>query len=101
MGLGIEGNGLVARVKAGHVAFSTVDAKIVVDHRELLLFGHVVDILEVVVACSSDVLESGDLGKLDFGWLLAFGPEMEVVDVFLELLTGLNRRTLTFPSFFL
>ena len=46
--LGVEGNGLVAGVKAGHEALAAVDAEIVVDDWELLLFGHVVDVLEVL-----------------------------------------------------
>ena len=37
VGLGVEGDGLVARVQAGHAALAAVDTQVVVDHRELLL----------------------------------------------------------------
>jgi hypothetical protein len=83
MGLRVEGDGLVARVKAGHIALSAVDAKIVVDYGELLLLRHVVDVLEVVVACASDILQSWHLGDLHFSWLLSLSPEIEVVYEFL------------------
>ena len=88
MALGIEGNRLVARVEAGHIALPAVHAEVVVYHWEFLLFGHVVDVLEVVVASSSDILQGRHLGDLDLGWLLALGPEIEVVDEFFKGLTG-------------
>lgn len=88
MGLGIKGDGLVAGVQAGHVALATVHAEVVVYHWEFLLFRHVVDVLEVVVASASDILQSGHLGNFDLSWLLALGPEVEIVDEFLEGLTG-------------
>jgi hypothetical protein len=88
VGLGIEGDGLVAGVQAGHVALAAVYAEVVVYHWEFLLFRHVVDVLEVVVASASDILQGGHLGYLDLSWLLALGPEVEIVDEFLEGLAG-------------
>lgn len=101
MGLGVEGNGLVAGVKAGHEAFAAVDAEIVVDDWELLLFGHVVDVLEVLRTSSSDVLEGRHLAELHLGRLLALGPEVEVVDVLLQRLAVLGRRALALPALLL
>lgn len=66
-----------------------------------MLFGHVVDVLEVLRASSSDVLESWDFTDLHFGWLLALSPEVEVVDVLLQGLAVLGRWALAFPAFLL
>lgn len=88
MGLGIEGYSLVTGVQAGHVALAAVYAEVVVYHWEFLLFRHVVDVLKVVVASASDILQGGHLGYLDLSWLLSLGPEVEIVDEFLEGLAG-------------
>lgn len=66
-----------------------------------MLFGHVVDVLEVLRTSSPDVLESWNFTELHFDWLLALGPEMEVVDVPLQGLAVLRGWALPFPAFLL
>ena len=82
MALGVEGNCLVARVEAGHVALAAVHAEIVVYHWEFLLFRHMVDVFEVVIASSSDILQSRHLGDVNLSWLLSLSPEIKVINEF-------------------
>ena len=58
-----------------------------------------VDIIEEVGTCASDVFESGDLFEVDLGGFLSLLPEGEVVDVFFEGLALEDGWGLTFPSF--
>ena len=98
MWLRVESDGLVARIKTGHVTFSAVDAKILVDDWELLFFGHVVDVLEMMTACSPDILQLRHFLQSHFNRLLILRPKLKVVDEFLQLLTLFCRWTLTLPA---
>jgi hypothetical protein len=96
--LSVEGDGLVTRVKAGHVTLSAIHAEIIVDDWELLFFGHVVDVLEIVATCASDLFQGRHLFDVYFSWFFSLLPEFKVVDKLFQGLTLLSRWTLTFPS---
>lgn len=66
-----------------------------------MLFGHLVDIVEVMAAGSSQILEPWDFADVYFSWLFTCCPEIEVVDKFLQSLAVLHRRALSLPSLFL
>ena len=48
VGVSVKGDGLVSGIEAGHIAFSAVDAEIILDDWEFLLFRHMVDIFKVM-----------------------------------------------------
>ena len=58
-----------------------------------------VDVIEEMGTCTSDVFEGGDLFEVDLGGFLSRLPEGEVVDVFFEGLALEDRWGLAFPSF--
>jgi len=60
----------------------------------------VLDILEEVTTCASDILEGGNFLEIDTLRFLVLFPEAEVVDVLFKGLTVFDWRRLTFPSFF-
>lgn len=100
MGVRVESDGLVTGVKASHVTLPTVHAEVVADDGELLFFGHVINVFEIVITCATNILERGHFVELHLsGFLLSF-PELEVVDEFLKSLRVLLRRTLPLPPFF-
>ena len=58
-----------------------------------------VDVIEEMGTCTSDVFEGGDLFEVDLGGFLSRLPEGEIVDVFFEGLALEDGWGLTFPSF--
>lgn len=57
----VEWNSLVARIETGQIALAAVNTEIIIDDRELLFFRHMVDIFEMMISCSSDIFQSGNL----------------------------------------
>lgn len=55
MCLGVESYSLVAWIQASDKTFSAIDTEIIVNDREFLLFGHMIDIFEVMITCASDI----------------------------------------------
>lgn len=99
MGLWIKSNSLISRIKASHITFSTVHAKIIINYWEFLLFRHMSNLFNMLHSLSSDVFKSWNFININFSGFLTFLPEMEIIFEFLQFLHGVNGWALSFPSF--
>ena len=98
VGMSVELDCLVAAVQTGEVTLAAVNTQVIVDEGEFLVLIHIVDVVDMLVSGSLDLLDCRNLANIHFSSFITSVQLIELISVFFLLFGLQDWWALSFPS---